>query len=93
VLGYAANSIYYAVGSVAILGALWFSFAADRRRGFLMLTVLYLLAIPLVFFGDPRFHFPAIPLIVLVAAATMIAIWDRRSRPLPAMEGMDARAR
>jgi 4-amino-4-deoxy-L-arabinose transferase-like glycosyltransferase len=93
VLGYAANSIYYAVGSVAILGALWFSFASDRRRGFLMLTVLYLLLIPLVFFGDPRFHFPAIPLIVLVAASTMITIWERRNRPLPAMEGLDAPAR
>jgi 4-amino-4-deoxy-L-arabinose transferase-like glycosyltransferase len=93
VLGYAANSIYYAVGSVAILGALWFAFAADLRRGFLMLTLLYLLAIPLVFFGDPRFHFPAIPLIVLVAASTMMAIWDCRGRPLPAMEGIDARVR
>jgi 4-amino-4-deoxy-L-arabinose transferase-like glycosyltransferase len=78
VLGYAANSIYYAVGSVAILGAPWFAFGKDIRRAFIMLTLLYVLAIPLVFFGATRFHFPAIPLIVLVAASTTIAIWDRR---------------
>lgn len=92
VLSFAADAIYYATGSVAILGALWFTLGKDMRRAFLMLTVLYVLAIPLVFFGDPRFHFPAIPLIVLIATSTMVAIWDRRNRSLPAMEGVNASA-
>jgi hypothetical protein len=38
--------------------------------------------VPLGFFGDPRFHFPAIPLAVLIAAAACVWIWDRRHRPL-----------
>jgi hypothetical protein len=49
------------------------------------------LGIPLVFFGDPRFHYPAIPFAVLISAATIVAIWDGRRRRLPAMERLDAR--
>ena len=90
-LSVAANSIYYATGAIAILGALAFALAKDIRRAFLVLTMLYVLAIPLVFFGDPRFHYPAVPIAVLIAAATIVAIWDRRQRRLPAMERLDDR--
>ncbi len=93
VLSFAADAIYYATGSVAVLGAFWFTLGRDIRRAFIMFTLVYLFLIPLVFFGDPRFHFPAIPLLVLVATSTMIAIWDRRNRALPALEGIDASAR
>jgi len=92
VLSYAANAIYYATAAVTILGATAFALSKDLRRGFVVVTLLYVLAIPLVFFGDPRFHYPAIPLMVVIAAATIVAIWDRRSRRLPAMEGLDAPA-
>jgi hypothetical protein len=40
---------------------------------------LYVLAIPLAFFGDPRFHYPAIPLGVVIAAWTVVMLWDRRA--------------
>jgi hypothetical protein len=93
VLAAAANAIYYATGAIAVLGALAFALSKDIRRGFFALTLAYVLAIPLVFFGDPRFHFPAVPLAVLIAAATMVAIWDRRQRRLPAMERLDDRTR
>ena len=41
--------------------ALAFVLAKDIRRLVVMLALLYVLAIPLVFFGDPRFHFPGDP--------------------------------
>ncbi|HYM15083.1 MAG TPA: glycosyltransferase family 39 protein [Dehalococcoidia bacterium] len=92
VLAFAANAIYYAAGALAIAGALAFVLARDIRRLAVMAALLYILAIPLVFFGDPRFHFPAIPLVVVVAAATIVALWDRRARRLPAMDRIDVRA-
>ena len=90
-LSVAANSIYYATGAIAVLGALALALSKDIRRALLVLTLVYVLAIPLVFFGDPRFHYPAIPIAVLIAAATIVAIWDRRQRRLPAMERLDDR--
>lgn len=82
VLSFAANAVYYATGAIAIAGAAAFALSRDIRRLVLLATVLYILAIPLVFFGDPRFHFPAIPLVCIIAAATVIALWDRRHRAL-----------
>jgi hypothetical protein len=40
--------------------------------------MLYVLVIPLAFFGDPRFHYPAMPLAVVIAAATVVRLWDAR---------------
>lgn len=82
VLSFAANSIYFATGLVAICGAVAFALSKDIRRAFLLASLLYILAIPLVFFGDPRFHFPAIPIVVIIAAATVVGLWDRRHRAL-----------
>jgi 4-amino-4-deoxy-L-arabinose transferase-like glycosyltransferase len=78
VLAFAANAVYYATGVIVVLGALAFALAADVRRLVLVLSMLYVLAVPLAFFGDPRFHFPAIPLAVIIVAYTVVAIWDRR---------------
>jgi 4-amino-4-deoxy-L-arabinose transferase-like glycosyltransferase len=93
VLAFAANAIYYATGALVIAGALAFVLAKDIRRLAAMAALLYVLAIPLVFFGDPRFHFPAIPLAVVVASATIVMLWDQRARRLPAMERIDVRPR
>lgn len=82
ILGFAANSVYYATGFVAILGAAAFAFSRDIRRAMLLASLLYVLALPLVFFGDPRFHFPAIPLLVIIAVATIVGVWDRQHRAL-----------
>jgi 4-amino-4-deoxy-L-arabinose transferase-like glycosyltransferase len=83
VLAFSANSIYYATGALAIAGAAAFVFARDVRRVALFLAMLYILAIPLAFFGDPRFKYPAMPIAVLVAAFTMVLLWDRWRRPMP----------
>ena len=40
----------------------------DGRRLFFLLALLALAGIPLVFFGDPRFHVPVVPLLVVAAA-------------------------
>jgi 4-amino-4-deoxy-L-arabinose transferase-like glycosyltransferase len=90
VLSFAANAIYYATACLMILGVLAVALSRDPRRLFVVLSMLYVLAIPLVFFGDPRFHFPAIPLAVIIAAATIVTVWDRRTRPLPEMGRLDA---
>lgn len=78
ILTFAANGIYYATGLLTILGAAAFALSKDLRRLFILLTMLYILAVPLAFFGDPRFHYPAIPFAVVIAAATVIAFWDHR---------------
>jgi hypothetical protein len=79
VLSFAANAVYYATGVLAIAGAAAFVLAGDVRRLVVVLSMLYVLAVPLAFFGDPRFHYPAIPLAVIVAAATVALLWRRRS--------------
>jgi hypothetical protein len=82
ILSFAANSIYYATGVVVMLGMAAFALSRDIRRLVIVASMLYVLAVPLGFFGDPRFHFPAIPLAALIAAAACVWIWDRRHRPL-----------
>ncbi|MEX2245509.1 MAG: phospholipid carrier-dependent glycosyltransferase [Dehalococcoidia bacterium] len=89
VLAFAANAIYYATGAVVLAGAAAFALSRDIRRAVLLASMLYVLAVPLVFFGDPRFHFPAIPLATIISGATMVMVWDRyRYRRLPGIEAL-----
>lgn len=86
ILSFAANSIYYATMAITLLGMAAFALARDIRRLLMVLTTLYILAVPLAFFGDPRFHFPAMPFAIVIAAATVVMLWDarwRRLKPLP----------
>ncbi len=78
ILSFAANAYYYALGFVVIVGLLAFALARDLRRLAVALAMLYVLVIPLAFFGDPRFHYPAMPLAVVIAAATAVRLWDAR---------------
>jgi hypothetical protein len=55
-----------------------FALSKDLRRLFVLVTMLYVLAVPLEFFGDPRFHYPAIPFATAIAGATIVWLWDRR---------------
>jgi hypothetical protein len=80
VLVFAANAIYYATCALVLAGAAAFALSRDVRRLFVLLAMLYVLMVPLAFFGDPRFHYPAIPLAVVIAAATVVMLWDRRSQ-------------
>ncbi len=75
-----ANGYYFLVIAGAALGLFsWFRHR-DARKTLCLVMLAYLLAVPLVFFGDPRFHFPVIPLLCMLAAAGMMATW-RRLRP------------
>lgn len=78
VLTFAANSVYYAMGGLVLIGGLAFALARDWRRATVMAGFLYILAVPLAFFGDPRFHYPAIPLGIIIAAWTVVMLWERR---------------
>ena len=80
VLAFAANSVYYATGALVGLGVLAFALGRDVRRLVLALAMLYVLAVPLVFFGDPRFHYPAMPLAAIVAAWTVVHLWGHARR-------------
>jgi 4-amino-4-deoxy-L-arabinose transferase-like glycosyltransferase len=79
ILSFAANAFYYATGAIAVLGTLAFALSKDPRRLFVLLTMLYVLAVPLAFFGDPRFHYPAIPFATVIAGAMIVWLWDRRA--------------
>ena len=78
VIQFAANSYYYAAGVLVLLGMTAFALSKDLRRAFVLLAMLYVLAVPLAFFGDPRFHYPAIPFATVIAGATIVWLWDRR---------------
>ncbi|MCH7697366.1 MAG: glycosyltransferase family 39 protein [Chloroflexi bacterium] len=46
---------------------------ADGRRWYFLLALLSLAGIPLVFFGDARFHVPVMPLLVVPAAWVVVS--------------------
>lgn len=41
---------------------------ASARRAFVLLTLLAMAGVPLIFFGDARFHVPALPFVSIAAA-------------------------
>jgi hypothetical protein len=73
-LNFWANLYYFGVLAWAVLSAPVAFLSRDLRRAALGLSLLYLLAMPVIFFGDPRFHYPAVPLITIVAATGIVAI-------------------
>jgi len=83
-LSTAANAYYFVTIGWAGLGLLSWLRRRDPRRTFCLIIVACLLVAPLAFFGDPRFHFPVIPLLCIVAANGVVAAWQARSPPLPA---------
>jgi 4-amino-4-deoxy-L-arabinose transferase-like glycosyltransferase len=80
-LSTAANAYYFIAIGWATLGLVsWFR-PRDGRRTLSLLVVGYVLAVPLLFFTDERFHFPAIPLLTIIAAVGAVAIWQARKSP------------
>lgn len=73
-----SDAYYFAVFVFLVLGArLWFS---HRDPGKLLLCSLvgYWTLVHLVFFGDPRFHAPIMPVVALLAAPALVALWAGR---------------
>jgi 4-amino-4-deoxy-L-arabinose transferase-like glycosyltransferase len=70
----AANGYYYIVMGFFLLGAArWFSWREPGRL-LLISLVAYWTLVHVVFFGDPRFHAPIMPVIALLAAMPVAAL-------------------
>jgi 4-amino-4-deoxy-L-arabinose transferase-like glycosyltransferase len=77
----AANAYYFATIGWAGIGLLFWLRRRDPRRTFCLIMIACILLAPLAFFGDPRFHFPVIPLLCILAATGVVAAWQARSLP------------
>ncbi len=73
-----SNVYYYSVLVLFVLGVpLWFSLR-DPGRLLLISLFVYWTLIHLVFFGDPRFHAPIMPVVALLASLPLVAVWSGR---------------
>ena len=63
-----ADVFFFATISLGGLGLASLLRPFDPRRLYFLLALLALAGIPLVFFGDARFHVPVMPLLVVPAA-------------------------
>jgi 4-amino-4-deoxy-L-arabinose transferase-like glycosyltransferase len=86
-----SDTFFFITMGLAGLGLVAFVAAPrDPRRVLALLTLLTLANVPLAFFGDARFHVPAVPL------ATISAAWlvtQARALPAPLAWGSFRRAR
>jgi 4-amino-4-deoxy-L-arabinose transferase-like glycosyltransferase len=74
VLARVADTFFFVTISLGGLGLLAFVLPPrDPRRVFTLLALLAFAGVPLAFFGDSRFHIPAMPLIVFAAAWSVVA--------------------
>jgi 4-amino-4-deoxy-L-arabinose transferase-like glycosyltransferase len=74
-----SNVYYFTVLSFLALGVpLWFSL---REPGRLLLVslVAYWTFVHVLFFGDPRFHAPLMPVAALLASLPFVALWQGRA--------------
>jgi 4-amino-4-deoxy-L-arabinose transferase-like glycosyltransferase len=75
-----ADIFYYTTISLGALGLFAFVQAPrDPRRTYFVLALLAFAGVPLVFFGDARFHVPALPLLAVGASWVVVFAW--RSAP------------
>ncbi|MEX0786353.1 MAG: glycosyltransferase family 39 protein, partial [Dehalococcoidia bacterium] len=73
-----SNVYYVALLTFVALGVrLWFS-VREPGRVLLVSLVAYWTLVHLVFFGDPRFHAPIMPVAALLAAPALVALWSGR---------------
>jgi 4-amino-4-deoxy-L-arabinose transferase-like glycosyltransferase len=73
------------IGGLGLIGILLTR--TDARRVFLALATIAFGAIPLMFFGDARFHVPAMPLLVLAAAWAVVTAVEAAPRLLGGASG------
>lgn len=73
-----SNVYYFSVLVFLALGVpLWFSLR-DPGRLLLISVIAYWTLVHLVFFGDPRFHTPIMPVVALLAALPLVTLWSGR---------------
>jgi 4-amino-4-deoxy-L-arabinose transferase-like glycosyltransferase len=82
-----ADWYYYAVLVLAVAGLAGFAHR-DHRPGRLVAAsgLVGLLVIPLLLWGNPRFHLPLLPFMALSAAFALDWLWRRRREPEPEPE-------
>ena len=75
----ALSNIYYfaMLGLVALGVRLWFS-TKDAGKVLLISLVGYWTLMHVIFFGDPRFHAPIMPVAALLAGPALVALWAGR---------------
>jgi 4-amino-4-deoxy-L-arabinose transferase-like glycosyltransferase len=76
-LGTVADFYFFAALGLGLLGLWRIRAGQDARRLFVVLAMAALAAPPLVFFGDPRFHVPAVPLFAIPVALSVLAVARR----------------
>ncbi len=76
-----SNGYYYVVMGLFAFGVLrWFSWREPGRLLLVSLVAYWTLA-HVVFFGDPRFHAPIVPVIALLAAVPLAALRSGEEEP------------
>jgi len=83
-LGTVADFYFFAALGLGVLGLWRMRTRQDPRRLFVVLATAALAAPPLVFFGDPRFHVPAVPLFAIPVALSLLAVLRRVKERAPA---------
>jgi 4-amino-4-deoxy-L-arabinose transferase-like glycosyltransferase len=83
-LGTVADFYFFAALALGVLGLWRVKAGRDPRRLFVVLAIGVLAAPPLVFFGDPRFHVPAVPLFAIPVALALLAVLRRVKERAPA---------
>ena len=90
-----SNTFYFVVLGMAGLSIPYWSFVRGRRPLLPLLVVGAMTAAPVIFFGDPRFHFPVIAAFSLLAGWVLAGTFElvRRiaSRSQRAWQGSEAR--
>ncbi len=72
-----ADVFFFVTISLGGLGLAGLLRPPDARRLYFLLALLALAGIPLVFFGDARFHVPVMPLLVVPAAWVVVQLATR----------------
>lgn len=73
-LRYLLNSVYIALLPLALIGGIGSLFVPSVHRGLLGASFAMLALIPLLFFGEPRFHMPLFPIMSIWAADGILIV-------------------
>ena len=85
-----SNVYYFAVLGLAVLGLPLWASRRDPGRLLLVSLVAYWTCIHLVFFADPRFHAPIMPVAALLAALPLATLWSNGREAEPALRPREA---
>jgi 4-amino-4-deoxy-L-arabinose transferase-like glycosyltransferase len=77
-----SNGYYYIVGGWILLSLPAWWCLRDPKRLLLILTLFYFsFMFGVVFIGDLRYHFALVPMAVVLASPSLVAVWEHVRRP------------